>query len=59
MVSCEGFHSLITFNEVYESVDRLQIRVHQLVNLKMNNSLVTVFDSNSHDLSILEKPKKN
>ena len=59
LVSCENFQSLITFNEVSGSVDGLQIRVN-LANPKINNSVVTVFESNSSNLwgIVFQKPKK-
>ena len=46
LVFCENFQYLITFNEVSESVDGLQIRV-DLANPKIKNSVVIIFDSNS------------
>ena len=50
---------MITFNEVSESVDRLQIRVN-LVNPKIKNSVVIIFDSNSSNVwsMIFQNPKK-
>ena len=45
LVFCENFQYLITFNEVSECVDGLQIRVN-LANPKIKNSVVLIFDSN-------------
>ena len=49
----------MTFNEVSESVDGLQIRVN-LGNPKIKNSVVIIFDSNSSNLwrMIFQNPKK-
>ena len=56
---CENFQYLITFNEVLESVDGLQIRVN-LANPKIKNSVVIIFDSNSGNVwrMIFQNPKK-
>ena len=43
---CEDFQYLITFKEVSESVDGLDIRVN-LADPKIKNSVVIIFDSNS------------
>ena len=42
----DNFQYLITFNDVSESVDGLQIRVN-LVNQKIKNSVVIILDSNA------------
>ena len=59
LVFCENFHYFITFNEVSESADGLQILVN-LANPKIRNSLVIIFDSNSNNLwrMIFQNPKK-
>ena len=49
LVFCENFKYLITFNEVSESVDGLQIRVN-LANPKIKSSVVIIFDSHSSNL---------
>ena len=60
LASCENIHSLVTLNEVFESVDGLQIRVN-LADPKIKNSVVIVFDSNAINprRMIFQKPKKN
>ena len=45
LVFRENFQYLITFKEVSESVDGLQIRVN-LANPKIKSSVVIIFDSN-------------
>ena len=50
----ENFQYLITFNEVSESVDGLQIRVN-LANPKIKNSVVIIFDSNSSNFWRIRK----
>ena len=59
LVSCKDFQSLKTLNKVSKSNDGLKIRVN-LANLKIKNSVLTVFDSNSSHLwrMIFQKPKK-
>ena len=59
LVFCENFQYLITFNEVSESVDGLQIRVN-LAYPKIKNSVVKIFDSNSSNFwrMIFQNPKK-
>ena len=59
LVLYENFQYLITFNEVFESVDGLQIRVN-LANLKLKKSVVIIFDSNSSSFwrMIFQNPKK-
>ena len=59
MVFCENFQYLITFNEISESVDGLQIRVN-LANPKIKNSVVIILDSNSSNFwrMIFQNPKK-
>ena len=49
LVFCENFQYLITFNDVSESANGLQIRVN-LANPKIRNSVVIIFDSNSSNL---------
>ena len=49
LVFCENFQYLITFKEVSESADGLQIR-DNLANPKIRNSVVIIFDSNSSNL---------
>ena len=58
LVFCENFQCLITFYEVSESVDGLQIRVN-LANPKIKNSVVIIFDSNSSNFwgVIFQNPK--
>ena len=59
LLSCANFQSLVTFNRVSESVDGLQIRVN-LADPKIENSVVTVFESNSSNFwgMIFQKLKK-
>ena len=56
---CENLQYLVTFNEVYESVDGLQIRVN-LANPKIKNSVVIIFYNNSSNVRrmIFQNPKK-
>ena len=55
----ENFQYLVTFDEISESVDGLQIRVN-LANPKIKNSVVIIFDSNSSNFwrMIFQNPKK-
>ena len=58
-VLCENVQYLITFNEVSESVDRLEILVN-LANPKIKTLVVIIFDSSSSNLRrmIFQNPKK-
>ena len=49
LVSCENLQSPITFNDVSESVDGLQMQVN-LPDPKIEKSVVTVFYSKSSNL---------
>ena len=59
LVFCENFQYLISFNEVSESVDGLEIRVNP-VNPNIKNSVVIIFDSNLINCwrMIFQNPKK-
>ena len=55
----KNFQYLITFNEVSESVDGLQIRIN-LANPIIKNSVAIIFDNNSSNFwrMIFQNPKK-
>ena len=59
LVFCENFQYFITFTEVSESADGLQIWVN-LANPKIRNSVVIIFYSNSSNpwRMIFQNPKK-